>query len=206
MRLIFVGPQGSGKGTYGKIVSERLGIPHISMGDLLRSYNGRYKEKIDSAVKEGKLIPVEWSVEIIKERLEKPDARNGFILDGFPRNLDQARALDQIVKIDKVLEIDISEDITIKRLNGRWSCPKCGIPYNIYFEPKPRESGICDKDGEKLFQRADDADINTIKARLKVYHDETEPVLDYYKDKVVKVDGSQKIDAAVEDILNKVRN
>ncbi|VVB79799.1 Adenylate kinase [uncultured archaeon] len=205
MNLIFVGPQGSGKGTYGKMISEKLCVPHISMGDLLRNYNGKHKDEIQALMKAGKLGPLALTLEIIKERLSESDAKKGFILDGFPRNLEQARELDKIAKVDKVIDIEVPEDLTIKRLNGRWSCPKCGTPYNIYFDDKPKVSGICDKDGEKLVQRADDADINVIKARLQVYHSETEPILDYYTKKVIVINGDQHKDKAVEDILNKVR-
>lgn len=205
MNLIFVGPQGSGKGTYGKIVSERLDIPHISMGDLLRSYNGKHKEEIQTFIKAGKLGPLSLTLDIIKERLSEPDAKNGFILDGFPRTLEQAEELDKTVKISQVVDIEVPEELTIKRLNGRYSCPKCGTPYNIYFDAKPKVSGVCDKDGEKLVQRADDVSIDLIKARLQIYHDETEPILEYYKEKIIVINGDQPKDKAVEEILTKIR-
>lgn len=205
MNLIFVGPQGSGKGTYGKMVSDKLGIPHISMGDVFRNYNGPLKEELHNIMKEGKLISNDLTIKMLKERLSESDAKEGFILDGFPRNLEQARELDKIVEIDQVIDIEVPEDLTIKRLNGRWSCPKCGTPYNIYFDDKPKVSGICDKDGEKLVQRSDDANIETIKARLKIYHEETEPILEYYRDKVVVINGDQFRDDAVSNILEKVR-
>lgn len=203
MKLIFVGPQASGKGTQSEFVAARLGIPHISMGDLLRNYTGKYKKQIEENVTKGLLIPVEWSLEIIKERISKPDCKKGFILDGFPRNTEQAKGLDKIMSIDKVVEIEISDNEAVRRLSGRWVCPKCGTNYNVITEPKPKVDKICDKDGTPLIHRADD-NPEAIKKRLKIYHEETEPILKHYKGKVLKIDGEQHIDKVKQEVFEKL--
>ncbi|MBS3094829.1 nucleoside monophosphate kinase [Candidatus Pacearchaeota archaeon] len=205
MKLIFSGVQASGKGTQSELVAKKFGIPHISMGDLLRNYTGKYKKQIDETVKQGKLILVPWSIEIIKERISKPDCKKGFILDGFPRNLGQAEGLKKITDIDKVVEIVISDKEALRRLMGRRVCPKCGTSYNVVTEPKPKVDGICDKDGTKLIQRNDDNE-ESIKTRLKVYHEETEPIMDFYKGKVLKINGEQHIEKVQEEILGKLKD
>jgi len=205
MKLIFVGVQASGKGTQGELVAKKFGIPHISMGDLLRNYSGKYKKQIDETVKKGNLISIEWSLEIIRERISEADCKNGFILDGFPRNIEQAKGLDKITKIDKVVEIVISDAEALRRLMGRRICPKCGTSYNIVTEPKPKHDNVCDKDGTKLIQRADDNE-ESIKNRLKIYHEETEPILDFYRGKVLKINGEKHIEEVQREILKKLRN
>lgn len=198
MNIIFIGAQGSGKGTQAKIISEKLKIPHISTGDLLRNVKGNLKEQVDSYMHSGKLIPDELMLRVLEERLKQRDCKNGFILDGFPRNLSQANTLDKITKIDKVIEIFISDKQALKRLSGRWNCKKCGTTYNILTQPKPKEKGICDKCNLPLYQREDDKE-EAIKARLKIYHRETEPVLKHYKSE--KINGMQNIEKVTEDIL-----
>lgn len=198
MNIIFIGAQGSGKGTQAKIISEKLKIPHISTGDLLRNVKGNLKEQVDSYMHSEKLIPDELMLRVLEERLKQRDCKNGFILDGFPRNLSQANTLDKITKIDKVIEIFISDKQALKRLSGRWNCKKCGTTYNILTQPKPKEKGICDKCNLPLYQREDDKE-EAIKARLKIYHRETEPVLKHYKSE--KINGMQNIEKVTEDIL-----
>jgi adenylate kinase len=199
MKLIFVGAQASGKGTQAKIISQNLKIAHISTGDLLRNSSGQLKKELDESMNSGKLVPDELMLRILKERLSRSDCKSGFILDGFPRNMEQAKALDKITKIDKVIEIEISDKEAINRLVGRRNCPQCGKIYNINTAPKPAHDNLCDDCSVQLNQRADDA-LDAIKKRLETYHNETEPILKHYKS--IKVNGEQDIDSVTKDILN----
>lgn len=201
MNLLFVGPQGSGKGTQAKIISEKLGIPHISTGDLLRGAQGDLKKQVDEFMLAGKLVPDELMLRILKARLEK-GCEGGFILDGFPRNIEQARELDKIVKIDNLFNIEISDGESLKRLSGRWNCKKCGIGYNYVTEPKPKQRGVCDNCGEKLEQRADDNE-EAITKRLEIYHAETKLIIKHYNS--VKISGEQSIERVTEDIMKAVK-
>jgi len=180
MILLFVGPQGSGKGTQAKIISKKLNLCHISTGNLLREISGKLKQEIDSYINNGKLVPDELIIKILKQRIKKEDCKNGIILDGFPRTLEQARDLDKILKIGKVIEISISDEEAIKRLKGRWNCKKCGIAYNLVTSPKPKQDKKCDNCGSALYQRADDINEEAIKKRLAIYHEGTEPILEKY--------------------------
>ncbi|MBR9706054.1 nucleoside monophosphate kinase [Candidatus Pacearchaeota archaeon] len=197
MKLIFVGPQGSGKGTQGKILSKKFGLAHISMGDLLRNAKGERKEKINQFINQGELVPIDLTIELISERIKDKDCENGFIFDGFPRTIEQAKELDKIVKIDKAIEISITDELGVKRLANRWSCKGCGEPYNAITK-KPDVEGKCNKCGGELYQREDDKP-EAIKKRLEIYHKETEPILKHYDS--VKVDGGQEIDDVTKDIL-----
>jgi len=197
MIILFVGPQGSGKGTQSKLIAEKLRIPHISSGDLLRAVEGPLKLEIETYTSHGRLVPNRIMLKIIRERISKPDCEKGFILDGFPRNLEQARALDSIVKFDEVVEISISDQEAIGRIANRFSCKRCGSVYNIKTSP-PRSPGICDKDGEPIYQRDDDKE-DAIKKRLKIYHKETEPILKHYPS--ARVNGEQGIGKVTKDIL-----
>ncbi len=201
---IFVGVQGSGKGTQAKTISKELGMCHISTGDLFRELTGELKTEVDSYMNAGKLIPNELVIEILEERIEKDDCKKGIILDGFPRNLEQANALDKKLKVDKVVEIQISDKESLKRLSGRFTCENCKEGYNIYTAPKPKQNGICDKCGGKLVQRADD-NPEAIKKRIEDYHNQTEPILNHYKDKVIKIDGEQTIEAINKELLEKLK-
>ena len=174
MNLVLMGPPGAGKGTQGEILSKRLDINTISTGVMLRtaikeqSEIGKIAEKY---INDGKLVPDDVIVSIVKERLQKPDCAKGFILDGFPRTTAQAEALTESgVKIDKVLSLEVADEAIIERLSSRRECSKCGAPYNI----------ICDKCKGELIQRADDVP-ETIKNRLNVYHEQTEPIKAYYE-------------------------
>lgn len=198
MRLLFVGPQGSGKGTQSKIISEKLGIPHISTGDLVRGARGELKKKVDSYINKGNLVPDKLMLEILKKRFSKKDCKRGFILDGFPRNIKQAKALDKIVDIDEVIEIDISDKESIKRIEGRRMCKKCGRIYNVNTKPKPKKEGICDFDGSELYQRKDD-NKEALKKRLEIYHKETKGILEHYNS--VRVNGKMSIDRVTKKIL-----
>ncbi len=201
MRLVLIGPQGSGKGTQAKIISKKLKIPHISTGDLLRNLRGELKQKVDRYVNRGELIPDELMIEILKDRISKPDCKKGFLLDGFPRNLRQAKELNKLVEIDKVFEISIPDEEAIRRISGRRNCENCGEIYNINTSPKPKQDGICDKCGGRLYQREDDNE-KAVKKRLEIYHKETEPVLKYYN--TIKINGKQDIEKVTDDILKEL--
>ncbi|MBI2630203.1 nucleoside monophosphate kinase [Candidatus Pacearchaeota archaeon] len=234
MKLIFLGIQGSGKGTQAKVISEKLKICHISTGDLLRNAPANLKQKIDSYVNSGKLVPDELIIEILKTKLNNEDCKNGFILDGFPRNLNQALELDKIIKIDKVIEIAISDNEALKRLTGRWNCKKCNLIYNVNTSPKPKVAGKCDVCYSGLYQREDDKE-EAIKKRIETYHKETFPLIRYYNamdnsvnpspssqnypdrkfcresDSIkrifyIKINGEQEIEKVTEDIFKDIFN
>jgi len=204
MEIILVGPQGCGKGTQAKILSEKLNIPHISVGDLFRNLKGSLKEEITKTINQGKMISDDLTIKIVRQRLKEPDAQNGFILDGFPRNLNQVELLKKNTEINKVIEITISDEEAIKRISGRLSCPDCKENYNELTSPKPQIPNICDKCQTKLIKRADDTE-EAIKLRLEIYHNETEPILKFYKDKLIKINGEQEIEKITEDINNELK-
>lgn len=203
MNLIFIGPQGSGKGTQAKILAEQLNIPPISTGDLFRDLTKSHlKEEIDSYINKGQLVPDELAVKLLKQRIKQDDCKKGFILDGFPRNLDQARLLDNLTKINKVIEIKISDKLAIKRVLSRLSCKKCKAVYNLETNP-PKKQNICDKCHQDLYRRADD-NPRAIKKRLETYHKETKPLLTKYKSILITINGSQEIDKIAKQILEKI--
>lgn len=192
MKLIIVGPQGSGKGTQAKKICEKLNIPHISTGDIFReNIKGETElgKLAKSFIDKGELVPDEVTNKIVADALKDKD---GFLLDGFPRNLDQAKFLDSITELDKVIEIQLPTDEVMKRLSGRRTCPVCGEIYHINFKP-PKIEGKCDFDDGDLFQRDDDKP-DAIMERLNIYDKQTLPIIDYYKEKVVSIDGSPAID------------
>ena len=198
MNLILLGAPGAGKGTQAAVISERLNIPQISTGNIIRAALKSGTEmglKAKSFIDAGKLVPDEVVIGIIKDRLKEDDCKDGFILDGFPRTIPQAEALDEMgVVIDKVIDIEVSDDVIVNRLSGRRVCEKCGRPYHI-VDLKPRVDGICDDCTGALIQRKDDQ-IDTVKARLEIYHSETEPLKDYYQaqGKLSVVMGQGKVD------------
>jgi adenylate kinase len=187
MKIVLIGPQGSGKGTQGKILSERLKIPTISMGDLLRNAEGELKDEINKCMNEGILVPLHITDKLIENRLKESDCSDGFILDGYPRNLVQARSLNDISEIDRVVEISLSDEEAVRRLSGRVSCSKCGAIFNVVTNPSVKE-GVCDDCGSELFQRDDDKP-EAIMKRLEVYKNETEPVIGFYEGDGVEGDG-----------------
>jgi adenylate kinase len=197
MKLIFVGPQGSGKGTQAKIIADKKNICHISTGDLLRNAQGELKKQIDNLMQKGELVSDKIVIKLLKEKLNSNDCENGFILDGFPRNLTQAKELDKITNIDKVIEISISDNEAVDRIANRISCSSCGTVFNLKTNP-PKQKMICDNCKQQLKQRADDKE-EAIKKRLKVYHEETEPILQHYES--IKINGEQSIEKVTEDIL-----
>ena len=205
MNLILVGPPGAGKGTQGEILSKKLGIDTISTGAMLRAAikNGTEVGKLaEQYINEGKLVPDDVIIKVVKERLSEPDCANGFILDGFPRTTAQAAALTESgVKIDKVLSIEVEDETIVERLSSRRECSKCAAPYHLIFN-KPQVDGVCDKCGGELIQRADD-NPETIKNRLNVYHEQTEPIKDYY-DKLgllVKAYGQEEIADTTKEVF-----
>lgn len=190
MNLIMLGAPGAGKGTQAAILNEKLGIPTISTGNILRA---AIKDGTPTGLKakqymdNGQLVPDEVIIGIISERLQADDCKNGYILDGVPRTLGQAEALDQAgIKFDAVVALEISDEEIMQRMSGRRVCEKCGASYHIVAVP-PKTEGVCDACGGALVQRADDAP-ETVKARLEVYHQETEPLKDFYDKKgILKV-------------------
>lgn len=205
MNIIMLGAPGAGKGTQAAVLCEKLNIPTISTGNIIREAlkNGtEMGQKAKSYMDEGKLVPDEVVIGIVKERLAQDDCRNGFILDGFPRTIPQAEALDAMgVVIDKVINLEVEEELIINRMSGRRVCEKCGRPYHIETL-KPRVEGICDDCQGALVQRKDDH-IDTVKARLEVYHKETEPLKDYYaaQGKLTEVVGQNDVKATTDRIM-----
>ena len=185
MKLILMGPPGAGKGTQGEILEKKLGISTISTGLMLRTAIKDQTEVgklAEQYINDGKLVPDEVIVEIVKQRLAQPDCEKGFILDGFPRTTAQAEALEAAgVEIDKVLLLEVDDNKIVERLSSRRECSKCGIPYNIVSK-KPAKEGICDSCGGELIIRKDDVP-ETIQNRLDIYHEQTEPIKKFYEAK-----------------------
>ncbi len=183
MNIILLGAPGAGKGTQAAVICEHLQIPTISTGNIIREALRTGTEmglKAKAFIEAGKLVPDEVVIGIIEERLQHDDCKNGFILDGFPRTIPQAEALDKMgVTIDRVVDIEVPDEVIVTRLSGRRVCEKCGRPYHL-VDLKPRVEGVCDDCTGALIQRKDDH-IDTVKARLEIYHAETEPLIDYYK-------------------------
>ena len=182
MNLILLGAPGAGKGTQAEVICDKLGVPTISTGNIIREALSKGTEmgiKAKSFIDAGQLVPDEVVIGIIKERLAKDDCKNGFILDGFPRTIPQAEALDAMgVVIDKVIDIEVPDDKIVQRLSVRRVCVDCGASYHLEYK-KPEKEGICNVCGGKLVQRKDDHP-DTVLDRLKVYHEQTEPLKDYY--------------------------
>lgn len=204
MNLILLGPPGAGKGTQAEILSKRLDVDTISTGAILR---GAIREGTELGctasqyINEGKLVPDDVVVKIVKERLSQEDCKKGFILDGFPRTVAQAEALDEAgIKIDKVLLLDVADDIIVERLSGRRECAKCATPYHTVYKPSP--AGDMCPCGGKLIQRDDDNE-QTVKNRIKVYHNQTEPIKEYYKKKgvLVSADGCSSVENTTEAVF-----
>ena len=212
MRIILLGPPGSGKGTQAELLSKKYGIPHIAMGDILREEVARgtsLGKKVNVYMSRGELVPDEIVIEVLKERIKKPDCKNGFILDGFPRTLNQAKALDTMLdelgfRIDAVVYIDVPDEEIVRRLSLRRTCRVCGRVYNLYYNP-PKQDGKCDVCGGELFIRDDDKP-EVIRNRLKVYNEQTRPLVSYYEESklLVRVDGANSIDNVFQQIVKKL--
>lgn len=213
MRLILLGPPGAGKGTQAKRVIEEFDIPHISTGDIFRK-NIKEKtelgQKVEGLLAEGKLVPDELTIEIVWDRLDQEDCKNGFLLDGFPRTIPQAEALDEGLakrglKLDRVLNIDVDKDSLVKRLSGRRVCSNCGASYHIDNNP-PKVEGICDVCQTPVIQREDDKE-QTVLDRIKVYDSQTKPLVDFYnkQDLVFTVDGTLPIDEITNKLVTELK-
>jgi adenylate kinase len=203
MNIILIGPPGAGKGTQAKRMIDRLGVPQISTGDMFRA---AVKEgtpmglKAKECMDKGALVPDDIVIGVVKERFQKPDAQKGFVLDGFPRTLEQAKALDGLLKdmgkkLDHVVVIEVPDDFLVERLTGRRTCKGCGYMHHVKFDP-PKKEGVCDKCSGELYLRDDDKEA-TIRDRLTTYHGQTSPLIEYYgKASIVrKVDGTQSMES-----------
>jgi adenylate kinase len=200
LKLILLGPPGAGKGTQSAVLSKKYGIPHISTGDMLRESVKNAEPlglKAKAFMEKGELVPDEVVVGIVIERLKKPDTKKGFILDGFPRTVKQAESLDEALryissKIDLAVYFATSEKVAVERLSGRRVCKRCGFNYHVKNIP-PKREGVCDKCAGVLFQRPDDNET-TVRNRLKVYEEQTAPLIKYYRDKGILREVSGNLD------------
>ena len=208
MNIIMLGAPGAGKGTQAAVLCEKLNIPTISTGNIIREALKNGTEmglKAKSFMDAGQLVPDEVVIGIVKERLSEDDCKKGFILDGFPRTIPQAEALDAMgVTINSVVDIEVKDEVIVNRLSGRRVCENCGRPYHIE-SLKPAKDGVCDDCGGTLVQRKDDHP-DTVLARLAVYHKETEPLADYYRKqgKLVNVVGQSTVAATTEAVLKAI--
>jgi adenylate kinase len=210
MFLVFLGAPGAGKGTQAAVISRKLGLAHIASGDLFRQAVEKGTElgkSVKNYMDKGALVPDEVTIQLISERLNEPDCKSGCVFDGFPRTIEQARALDKMLAsrgeaIDKAIYIAVPEKELLQRLSGRWICRKCQTPYHQVTSP-PKVTGKCDKCGGDLYQRSDDTE-ETVRERLKVYFAQTTPVLDYYKaeGELVAMDGNRGIEEVSEKIID----
>lgn len=204
MRLLIVGAPGAGKGTQSKLISEKLNIPHISTGDILRneiSSNSELGKKVKHFVDNGLLVPDDLIADVLLNEIKKEKYRNGYILDGFPRNINQVKIMEEKgILIDKVIFIDTSEEEIMKRITGRRVCQNCGQVYNIYYNP-PKTENKCDKCSNNLVQREDDKE-EVVRNRLKTFREATIPVIDYYSKKGIlfRINGDKNFD----DIKNEI--
>ncbi|MDR2888621.1 MAG: adenylate kinase [Lachnospiraceae bacterium] len=209
MKIIMLGAPGAGKGTRAAMIADYFNIPHISTGDIFRANikNGtQLGMEAKGFMDQGLLVPDELTVKILLDRVAADDCREGYILDGFPRTIPQAEVLDQELvkmgdKVDYAIDVDVPDDVIIDRMSGRRACLKCGATFHIAHVP-PKQEGICDKCGAELIQRADDAP-ETVKNRLTVYHEQTQPLIDFYQGKGIlkQVSGTGAVKDALQDML-----
>ena len=207
MKLILLGAPGAGKGTQATRLAEHYSIPHISTGDIFRA-NLKAQTPLGLKAKEymdkGLLVPDELTVDLVMDRISQEDCVNGYILDGFPRTLNQAAALDEKVAIDAAVDVEVPDENIVKRMAGRRVCPSCGEPYHTEWKV-PKKEGICDRCGAELIIRKDD-EPETVLKRLTVYHDQTQPLIDHYgkQDKLVVVDGTLSVEEVTNAIIAKL--
>lgn len=213
MKIVMLGAPGAGKGTIASRLSKKFGIPHISTGDIFRENikNGTdLGKKAKSYMDQGLLVPDELTCDLVMDRISEKDCEKGFILDGFPRTIPQAEALTDALsekgeEMDYAINVILSDEKIIARMAGRRSCPKCGAIYHTVTLP-PKKEGICDKCGSELVQRADD-NPETVKKRLAVYHEQTEPLIDYYHHQgiIVEVDGDDKVEDEIARLTEELK-
>lgn len=209
MKIVMLGAPGAGKGTQAIKIADKYDIPHISTGDIFRANikgGTELGQKAKSYIDKGELVPDEVTIGMLLDRIAQDDCKNGYVLDGFPRTIPQAESLTEALKsqgdqIDFALNIDVPDEAIIKRMSGRRACPKCGATYHIVYAA-PKTENICDKCGTELIIRSDDKP-ETVKDRLNVYHQQTEPLIAYYKTAGVlrEVDGTQELPKVFEDVV-----
>lgn len=210
MRIIMLGAPGAGKGTQAIKIADKFSIPHISTGDIFRANiknNTELGEKAKAFMDQGLLVPDELVCDLVADRVVQDDCTNGYVLDGFPRTIPQAEALDEVLKsisqkIDYAINVEVPDENIIKRMSGRRACPKCSATYHLVFAPTAVEN-VCDKCENELILRDDDAP-ETVAKRLGVYHDQTQPLIEYYTkaNTLREVDGTQEIETVFSDIIN----
>jgi adenylate kinase len=211
--IILLGPPGAGKGTQAQVIAQEMNLAHISSGDLFRE---NLKNQTDLGklaqgyMNRGELVPDDVTIGMVRERISRPDCQSGALLDGFPRTPAQADALAEMLasmgrQVHKVPYISVPAEILIERLGGRWTCPSCGRVYHEKYNP-PQTHGVCDVDGTALIQRDDDK-AETVERRIRVYMDQTAPLIEYYQQKglLVEVDGTQSIDDVSTEILAAIK-
>ena len=208
MKIIMLGAPGAGKGTQAKKIADKYQIPHISTGDIFRANIKEGTElgkKAKSYMDQGLLVPDELTLDLIMDRFQNPDCANGYVLDGFPRTIPQAESLTKALEemgesIDYAVNVDVPDSAIVSRMSGRRACVNCGATYHIQYNP-PKKEGVCDVCGDKLILRDDDKP-ETVQNRLSVYHEQTQPLIDYYKKAGVlaEVDGTQDMDKVFADI------
>lgn len=209
MRIIMLGAPGAGKGTQAKKIAEKYQIPHISTGDIFRANikNGtELGKKAKQYMDQGALVPDELTCDLVMDRIQQDDCKNGFVLDGFPRTIPQAEALDAALgkineKMDYAIDVDVPDENIVNRMSGRRACLNCGATYHLISIP-PKVEGICDRCGSEIVLREDDKP-ETVQKRLKVYHEQTQPLIDYYKNQGIlkSVDGTQPMDEVFKAIV-----
>lgn len=210
MKIIMLGAPGAGKGTQAKRIADKYNIPHVSTGDIFRSNIKEGTElgmKAKSFMDKGALVPDDITIGMLMDRIHEADCKNGYVLDGFPRTIPQAECLTEALEksdesIDYAIDVDVPDEHIVNRMGGRRACVGCGATYHVEFNP-PKAEGICDVCGSELTLRDDDKP-ETVKKRLDVYHDQTQPLIDYYKGfgKLKQVDGTQNMDKVFEDIIS----
>jgi len=207
MKIVIFGPPSAGKGTQAQKLSKKYGIPQIATGDLLREHVAKRTPlgvKMKEVLDAGKLGPDNLIIQMIKDRVSLPDCKNGYLLDGFPRTMGQAKELEKMTDIDLVLNIVVDFDALVERAVGRRICPKCNAVYHVKSNP-PKKAGVCNKDGSALIQRDDDKE-ETVKRRLNVYREQTAPLVEYYKTKgkLVDIEGSKGIDGVFDQMVKAI--
>ena len=210
MKIIMLGAPGAGKGTQAKMIADKYGVPHVSTGDIFRANIKNGTELGMEAKKymdQGLLVPDELTVKILLDRVSQPDCKNGYVLDGFPRTIPQAEVLDKALaelgeSIDYAIDVDVPDENIVKRMSGRRACVSCGATYHVVHVP-PKKEGICDECEGELITRDDDVP-ETVKKRLNVYHEQTAPLIDYYKEQGILrvIDGSKGLDTCFKEICD----